>query len=438
IIGTAVESIETAEDRDQFNQLIVRLKLRQPDGGIARSAEQARAVAQRIGYPVLVRPSYVLGGRAMEIVSTEEQLDFYIRHAVEVADDHPILIDRFLGDATEVDVDAIGDGENYLVIGVMEHIEEAGIHSGDSACSIPPFSLGADVVEEIRRNTLALAKALKVRGLMNVQFAIKDDQVYVLEVNPRASRTVPFVSKATGVPWARIAAKVMCGKTLSELGVTREVVPTRHVAVKESVFPFNKFPGVDVILGPEMRSTGEVMGIDESFPVAYAKSQMAAGASLPLKGTVYFSVRDGDKKAVIPTARKLQSAGFNLLCTSGTWQVLAQAGIACQRINKIPEGRPNIIDAIKNRQVDLLINTPTTKGPNTDEGRIRAAAVLHKVPIITTVTGAEAAADAILSLQQKDWTVKSLQEYYAQMTSDGVVGTADKSALDGAVAAAGV
>jgi carbamoyl-phosphate synthase large subunit len=438
IIGTAVESIETAEDRDQFNQLIVRLKLRQPDGGIARSAEQARGVAQRIGYPVLVRPSYVLGGRAMEIVSTEEQLDFYIRHAVEVADDHPILIDRFLGDATEVDVDAIGDGENYLVIGVMEHIEEAGIHSGDSACSIPPFSLGAEVVAEIRRNTLALAKALKVRGLMNVQFAIKDDQVYVLEVNPRASRTVPFVSKATGVPWARIAAKVMCGKTLSELGVTREVVPTRHVAVKESVFPFNKFPGVDVILGPEMRSTGEVMGIDETFPVAYAKSQMAAGASLPLKGTVYFSVRDGDKKAVIPTARKLQSAGFNLLCTSGTWQVFEQAGIACQRINKIPEGRPNIIDAIKNRQVDLLINTPTTKGPNTDEGRIRAAAVLHKVPIITTVTGAEAAADAILSLQQKDWTVKSLQEYYAQMTSDGVVGTADKSALDGVVAAAGV
>ncbi len=438
IIGTAVESIETAEDRDQFNQLIVRLKLRQPDGGIARSAEEARTVAQRIGYPVLVRPSYVLGGRAMEIVSTQEQLDFYIRHAVEVADDHPILIDRFLGDATEVDVDAIGDGENFLVIGVMEHIEEAGIHSGDSACSIPPFSLAADVVAEIRRNTLALAKALKVRGLMNVQFAIKNDQVYVLEVNPRASRTVPFVSKATGVPWARIAAKVMCGKTLTEMGVTQEVVPARHVAVKESVFPFNKFPGVDVILGPEMRSTGEVMGIDETFPVAYAKSQMAAGASLPLKGTVYFSVRDGDKQAIIPTARKLQTAGFSLLCTSGTWQVFSQAGIACQRINKIPEGRPNIIDAIKNHQVDLLINTPTTKGPNTDEGRIRAAAVLHKVPIITTVTGAEAAADAIVSLQQKDWMVKSLQEYYAQIKPDLVAGTSPKDARDGAVAAAGV
>ncbi len=415
IIGTAVESIEAAEDRDKFNRLIKSLGLKQPEGGIARSAEQARKVATEIGYPVLVRPSFVLGGRAMEIVSNETQLDYYIRHAVEVAEDHPILIDRFLGDATEVDVDALGDGSNYLVIGVMEHIEEAGIHSGDSACSLPPFSLPAEIVARIRENTLALAKALGVRGLMNVQFAIKDNEVYVLEVNPRASRTVPFVSKATGVAWARIAAQVMCGKTLPELGVSEEIIPQKHVAVKESVFPFSKFPGVDVILGPEMRSTGEVMGIDSSFPVAYAKSQMAAGGSLPASGTVYISVRDGDKKAIIESARKIAQAGFELISTSGTCAALNEAGVPCRKINKIQEGRPNIIDAIKNHQVQLLINTPTHKGPTTDEGRIRAAAVLHRIPIITTITGAEAAADAIVSLKHGDWTVKPIQDYYAEM-----------------------
>ncbi len=415
IIGTAVESIEAAEDRDKFNRLIKSLGLKQPEGGIARSAEQARKVAAEIGYPVLVRPSFVLGGRAMEIVSNETQLDYYIRHAVEVAEDHPVLIDRFLGDATEVDVDALGDGANYLVIGVMEHIEEAGIHSGDSACSLPPFSLPPKIVARIRENTLALARALSVRGLMNVQFAIKDDEVYVLEVNPRASRTVPFVSKATGVAWARIAAKVMCGKTLAELGVGVEIVPQKHVAVKESVFPFGKFPGVDVILGPEMRSTGEVMGIDSSFPVAYAKSQMAAGGSLPTTGTVYISVRDGDKKAIIEPARKIAQAGFELISTSGTCAALNEAGVPCRKINKIQEGRPNIIDAIKNHQVQLLINTPTHKGPTTDEGRIRAAGVLHRIPIITTITGAEAAADAIVSLKQGDWTVKPIQDYYAEM-----------------------
>ncbi len=415
VIGTAVESIEAAEDRDKFNRLIQSLGLKQPEGGIARSAEQARSVASKIGYPVLVRPSFVLGGRAMEIVSNETQLDYYIRHAVEVADDHPILIDRFLGEATEVDVDALGDGSNYLVIGVMEHIEEAGIHSGDSACSLPPFSLPAEIIQRIHDNTLVLAKALSVRGLMNVQFAIKDNEVYVLEVNPRASRTVPFVSKATGVPWAKIAAKVMCGKTLPELGVSEEIIPQKHVAVKESVFPFSKFPGVDVILGPEMRSTGEVMGIDSSFPVAYAKSQMAAGGSLPASGTVYISVRDADKKAIIEPARKIALAGFELISTSGTCAVLNEAGVPCRKINKIQEGRPNIIDAIKNQQVQLLINTPTHKGPTTDEGRIRAAAVLHRIPIITTVTGAEAAADAIVSLQQGDWSVKPIQDYYADM-----------------------
>jgi len=412
IIGTAVESIEAAEDRELFNQMIKKLGLKQPDGGIAHSAEQARVVAARIGYPVLIRPSFVLGGRAMEIVSNETQLNYYIDHAVEVADEHPVLIDRFLGDATEVDVDCIGDGTDYLICGVMEHIEEAGIHSGDSACSLPPFSLDQQIIAEIKRNALVMAKELKVIGLMNVQFAIKDGNVYILEVNPRASRTVPFVSKATGVPWAKIAAKVMCGKTLKELGITQEVIPTKHVAVKESVFPFNKFTGVDVILGPEMRSTGEVMGIDATFPVAYAKSQMAAGGALPTKGTIYLSVREADKAAIIPIAKKLGALGFKLLATGGTHKAIVAAGIPADRVNKIKEGRPNIIDVIKNREVQLLINTPTTKGPKTDEGQIRAAAVLHKLPIITTITAAEAAADAIAATQAGDWTVKPIQDYY--------------------------
>jgi carbamoyl-phosphate synthase large subunit len=413
IIGTAVESIETAEDRELFNQMIKKLGLKQPEGGTARSAEEARAVAARIGYPVLVRPSFVLGGRAMEIVSNEDQLNYYIQNAVEVADEHPVLIDRFLGDATEMDVDCIGDGTDYIVCGLMEHIEEAGIHSGDSACSLPPFSLSKEIVDEVRRNALVMAKELKVRGLMNVQFAIKDGNVYILEVNPRASRTVPFVSKATGVSWARIAAKVMMGKTLKELGITGEVVPTGHVAVKESVFPFNKFPGVDVILGPEMRSTGEVMGLDTNFPLAFAKSQMAAGGSLPTGGTIYVSVRNADKGEVVPIAQKLAGLGFKLLATGGTHKVLADAGIPAERVNKIKEGRPNIIDAIKNKQVTLLINTPTTKGPKTDEGQIRAAAVMHKIPIITTMTAASAAAAAMEALKKGDWTVKPLQEYYS-------------------------
>ena len=446
IIGTAVESIETAEDRELFNAMIKKLGLKQPEGGTARSAEEARIVAKRIGYPVLVRPSFVLGGRAMEIVSDETQLNYYIQNAVEVADEHPVLIDRFLGDATEMDVDCIGDGENFIVCGLMEHIEEAGIHSGDSACSLPPFSLKKEIIDEVRRNTLMLAKELKVRGLMNVQFAIKDGNVYILEVNPRASRTVPFVSKATGVSWARIAAKVMMGKTLKELGITGEVIPTDWVAVKESVFPFNKFPGVDVILGPEMRSTGEVMGIDKTFPLAFAKSQMAAGGSLPTTGTIYLSVREADKAKIIPVARKLHELGFKLLATGGTHKTITDAGIAATRVNKIKEGRPNIIDKIKNKEVALLINTPTTKGPKTDEGQIRAAAVMHKIPIITTMTAAEVATEAIAALKIGDisvhetvpnapkspqnapvsvpntadsapkstgWTVKPLQDYYS-------------------------
>jgi carbamoyl-phosphate synthase large subunit len=421
IIGTAVESIEAAEDREKFNAMIKKLGLQQPEGGIARSAEEARAVAKRIGYPVLVRPSFVLGGRAMEIVSDEDQLNYYIQNAVEVADEHPVLIDRFLGDATEMDVDCIGDGTDFIVCGLMEHIEEAGIHSGDSACSLPPFSLPENILAEVRRNTLLLAKELNVKGLMNIQFAIKDNNVYILEVNPRASRTVPFVSKATGVSWARIAAKVMMGKTLKELGITGEVIPSDRVAVKESVFPFNKFPGVDVILGPEMRSTGEVMGLDTTFPLAFAKSQMAAGGALPLEGTIYLSVRNADKEAIIPIARKLADLGFPLLATGGTHTALAAAGIPSTRVNKIKEGRPNIIDTIKNKGVALLINTPTTKGPKTDEGQIRAAAVMHKIPIITTLTAAHAAAAALAALKAQPapgttstWSVKPLQDYYAR------------------------
>ena len=413
IIGTSVESIEAAEDRELFNKMIKKLGLKQPNGGIAHSAEEARKVATIIGYPVLVRPSFVLGGRAMEIVSNEDQLNYYIQNAVEVADEHPVLIDCFLGDATEMDVDCIGDGTDYVICGVMEHIEEAGIHSGDSACSLPPFSLPQTIIEEVKRNVLVMARELKVRGLMNVQFAIKDGEVYVLEVNPRASRTVPFVGKATGISWARLAAKAMCGQTLKELGVTGEVVPTKHVAVKESVFPFAKFPGVDVILGPEMRSTGEVMGIDTTFPMAFAKSQMAAGGSLPTSGTIYLSVRNDDKKAIIPIARKLADLGFKIVTTGGTHDALTKAGIPATRIPKLREGRPNIIDFIKNREVAMLINTPTTKGPKTDEGQIRAAAVLHKIPIITTVTAAGAASMAIAALKAGDWSVKPIQDYYA-------------------------
>jgi carbamoyl-phosphate synthase large subunit len=414
IIGTAVESIEAAEDREKFNAMIKKLGLKQPEGGTARSAAEARAVAKRIGYPVLVRPSFVLGGRGMEIVSDEEQLNYYIDNAVEVADEHPVLIDRFLGDATEMDVDCIGDGTDFIVCGLMEHIEEAGIHSGDSACSLPPFSLPQNILDEVRRNTLMLAKELHVIGLMNIQFAIKDNHVYILEVNPRASRTVPFVSKATGVSWARIAAKVMMGKTLKELGITKEVIPTDRVAVKESVFPFNKFPGVDVILGPEMRSTGEVMGLDTTFPLAFAKSQMAAGGSLPTSGTIYLSMRQADKPAIIPIARKLADLGFHLLATTGTHKALADAGIPSERVNKIKEGRPNIIDTIKNKQVALLINTPTTKGPKTDEGQIRAAAIMNKIPVITTLTAAKAATEAMAALKSADWTVKPLQDYYGK------------------------
>jgi carbamoyl-phosphate synthase large subunit len=422
ILGTTVESIEAAGDREQFRELLRRLGLRQPENGIARNVSEAREIARRIGYPVLVRPSFVLGGRAMEIVSDEDQLNYYMTWAVEAGGtgaeaktDSPILIDKFLDAATEVDVDCVADydadGKGRAVIaGVMEHIEEAGIHSGDSACALPPHSLSPAIVEELKRQTRELAKALRVRGLMNVQYAIKNGDIYVIEVNPRASRTVPFVSKATGVAWAKVAAKVMAGISLDELHV-RELPDPPHTSVKEAVFPFNKFPGVDVILGPEMRSTGEVMGIDSNFPVAFAKSQIAAGTFLPSKGTVFISVRSDDKQAVVPAARTLAECGFDIIATTGTCEVLQAHGIQARHIAKLQEGRPNIKDFIKNGQVQLIINTPTKKGPQTDEGKIRALAVLYRIPMITTLTGAGAAAKAIAALHTSGWEVRPLQDY---------------------------
>ena len=421
ILGTSVDSLDAAGDREQFRELLKGLGLRQPENGIAKSLDDAKVIAEKIGYPVLVRPSFVLGGRAMEIVSDASQLDHFMAIAQAAAGENPILIDKFIDAATEVDVDCLADfgvdgggggkTPRAVIIGVMEHIEEAGIHSGDSACSLPPYSLSPEMVERLKTQSRALAKALKVRGLMNVQYAIKDDEIYVIEVNPRASRTVPFVGKATGQPWAKIAAKVIMGRSLDELGI-QELPDPKHVSVKEVVFPFTKFPGVDVILGPEMRSTGEVMGIDDDFPTAFAKSQLAAGTNLPLKGTVFISVRAGDRAAVVPAARMLHGAGFKLVATEGTLGALTQAGIPATRIPKLAEGRPNIRDLIKNGQVHLIINTPTKKGPATDEGKIRAMAVMNRMPMITTVTGATAAAKAIVALQKQDWSVKPLQAYW--------------------------
>jgi len=435
IIGTSVDSIDVAEDRKRFAEVLDELKLQCPPGGTATSVADARKVAAGIGYPVLVRPSYVLGGRAMEIVSDEKQLDIYMARAVDastVGRDHPILIDQFLGSATEVDVDCIADfgakpdgtfekSPRAVVCGVMEHIEEAGIHSGDSACALPPYSLAPETIAEIERQALLLARRLKVRGLMNIQFAVKDGRVYILEVNPRASRTVPFVAKATGVPWAKLAAKIMAGQSMDELAVAAPPRPDQ-VSVKESVFPFSKFPGVDVILGPEMRSTGEVMGIDHNFGIAFAKSQMAANVKLPTAGTVFVSVNDADKSGIVPIARRFAQAGFDLLATGGTQRLLAAESIACRRISKLAEGRPNIGDIVANGQCHLIISTPTTRGPNTDEGKIRALATQHRIPLITTVTGARAEITAIEALQTDGqalhtntddaWTVRPIQEYF--------------------------
>jgi len=415
ILGTSPDSIDRAEDRKRFQQMIKKLKLTQPDNGTATSFEGARHVADRIGYPVVVRPSYVLGGRAMEIVYDDDDLRGFMEKAVEASPDRPILIDKFLEDAIEVDVDAICDGKRCVIGGILEHIEEAGIHSGDSAMVLPPHTLGEDTIEVIKKNTYAMALELNVRGLLNIQYAIKSNIVYVLEVNPRASRTIPFVSKAIGVPLANLATKVMLGKTLEELEFTKEK-EIRHVAVKESVFPFIRFPGVDAILGPEMKSTGEVMGIDSTFGAAYAKSQIAAGQKLPKKGNVFISVKNQDKRNIVFIAKKLTDLGFQILATSGTASALLRNDIEVKILPKLHEGRPNIIDLIKDGKVDLLINTPAGKATKEDETQIRSHAILYSVPLITTIAGAQASVSGIENLiRTPKMSIKSLQEYHREI-----------------------
>jgi carbamoyl-phosphate synthase large subunit len=422
IIGTSVDSIDVAENRERFAKLVTELGLLQPANGTALDAAQALRVARRIGFPILVRPSFVLGGRDMRIVYNEDELTAYMhRVEPELARDRPVLIDQFLENATEVDVDCLSDGARTVIGGVMQHIEEAGVHSGDSACVIPPHSLPAAVTAEIKLQTRKLAAALNVKGLMNIQFAVTGlradgtphdtPKVYILEANPRASRTVPFVSKATGVPLARLAALVMVGKTLDELGVKDEVIPT-HYSIKESVFPFNKFPGVDIILGPEMKSTGEVMGIDDSMPMAFAKSQMAASSPLPATGTVFVSVANRDKEALLPIARGFAGLGYSLLATRGTAKFLADNGVAVQEVRKLAEGRPNLIDKLKNGEIALVINTPTGRGSSTDEARIRSEAVANRVTAITTLAAAQAAMEACRALAQQELTVMALQDRF--------------------------
>ncbi|MEW6730160.1 MAG: carbamoyl-phosphate synthase large subunit [Acidobacteriota bacterium] len=412
IIGTSPESIDLAEDRKRFGKLLAELAIPQPANGTATSIEEARQIAAQIGYPVLVRPSYVLGGRAMVIVYDEVSLARYMSEAVEASPDRPILIDSFLESAVEVDVDALSDGERTVIAGIQEHIEEAGIHSGDSSCVLPAFSIANEHIEIMREYTRKLAKALQVVGLVNIQFAIKTGRVYVLEVNPRASRTVPFVSKATGVPIAKIAALLMVGRKLAEFNLPDEL-PVHRFHIKTPVFPFAKFPGVDPILGPEMRSTGEVMGVADTFGLAYLKAQYSAGNHLPHEGTVFISVNDQDKIAVITVARRLQEMGFNLIATRGTRDVLIRAGVTAGFVYKVEEGRPNIVDHIKSNRIALVINTPLGRLSYYDERAIRSAATQYRVPCITTITGAQAVVSAIESLQREEMTVCSLQEYHS-------------------------
>ncbi len=411
ILGTSADAIDVAEDRERFQKLLFGLGLRQPENGTARSAEEAEAITERIGYPVVIRPSYVLGGRAMEIVHDRNGLHRYMREAVRVSGDNPVLIDRYLNDAIEVDVDCIADGETVYVAGVMEHIEEAGIHSGDSACALPPYTLSPATVTELKAETEAMAKALGVVGLMNVQYAIKDNEIFVLEVNPRASRTVPFVAKATGVPVAKIGARVMAGARLSEFRLDNQAIAP-HVAVKEAVFPFARFPNVDTILGPEMKSTGEVMGLDASFERAFAKSQLGAGVKLPMEGCVFLSVRDSDKAATVAVARRLVEMGFSILATRGTAARLKEAGISVRTTNKVLEGRPHCVDAIRSGEIQMVINTASGAQTVADSFDIRRSALTHGVPHYTTIAGARAAAHAIAAMKSGGLEVAPLQAYF--------------------------
>jgi carbamoyl-phosphate synthase large subunit len=431
ILGTSPDAIDLAEDRNRFKLLLDRLKLRQPENGIAYSVEQARLIAADLGYPFVVRPSYVLGGRAMQIIREEQQLGDYlldtlpelVPHDVKarypndktgqintVLGKNPLLFDRYLSDAIEVDVDCLADGKDTFIAGIMEHIEEAGIHSGDSACSLPPRSLDAKMIAELERQTRALALALNVGGLMNVQYAIKEGDIYVLEVNPRASRTVPFVAKVIGLPVAKIAARIMAGESLASLNLKPPAFD--HVGVKEAVFPFARFPGVDTVLGPEMKSTGEVMGLDLSFDIAFAKSQLGGGSGLPRAGTVFVSMRDSDKPRIVETVKLLEKLGFKVIATGGTQRYLTQQGVASEKINKVLEGRPHIVDRIKNGGVQLVFNTTDGAAALTDSRSLRRAALLHKVPYYTTLAGAIAAAQGIKAHLEGDLQVRALQSYF--------------------------
>lgn len=410
ILGTSPDAIDLAEDRERFAKLVNKLKLKQPENGMARTRDEAVKIAERIGYPVLLRPSFVLGGRAMEIVDGPAQLENYINTAVQVSGDSPVLVDQYLRDAVEVDVDAICDGDEVIVCGLLQHIEEAGVHSGDSACSIPPYSLDDAIIAEMERQTEALAFGLKVRGLMNIQFAVKDGEVYLIEVNPRASRTVPFVAKAIGVPIAKIASRVMAGEKLKDLpAIDRHI---SYTAVKEAVFPFSRFPGVDPILSPEMKSTGEVMGIDQGFPIAFAKAQLGAGNILPNGGTIFISVKETDKKVIEPAARLAEKLGFKLIATSGTADYLTEHGIKVEKVNKVIEGRPHIVDRIKDGEVNLIFNTTEGWQSLKDSKSIRAAALVGKIPIFTTATASNAAMQAIEAMRDQTLEVRALQSYY--------------------------
>ena len=413
VLGTSPDAIDLAEDRKRFQQLLQKVDLKQPRNAIAFTVEEAIDAAKQIGYPVVVRPSYVLGGRAMEIVYDDDMLHRFMETAVHVSPGHPILIDQFLEDAIELDVDAISDGTLTVVGGIMEHIEEAGIHSGDSACVLPPISVSKETQEEIKRQAKLLAAELGVVGLMNIQFAIQRGDIYLLEVNPRASRTIPFVSKAIGVPLAKLATKVMLGKSLRELNFVKEVEP-RHISVKESVFPFSRFSGVDILLGPEMKSTGEVMGIGPDFGTAFAKGQMASGFVLPTSGTVFISVRDHDKPGVLPAAKRFQELGFKLIATAGTASFLRENGLSVEMVHKLSEGRPNVVDHIKNGKIQLVINTSLGKKTSSDAYEIRRTTLLYNVVYTTTVAGARALAEAVAALQRGDWSVKTIQEYHRE------------------------